>query len=117
MKRIRYDLIDDELCVEAPTAPALFTFTYKGDRAFIVHTAAAVADVCELARDSVELFRMESAEPVSGGLFRILHVGDRGSRVVTHYAAAQLIADHARLENEMEVQHVEHVGGAAVPFF
>jgi hypothetical protein len=106
MNQIRYDLSDD-LCVEVPTAPALFTFTYNGSRAFIVSKGTAPGDVCELARDSVELFVMDSAEPVCGGIFRIVHRGDKGSVVVTHYAAGQLIADHARLENEMDVKRIE----------
>ena len=106
MKKIRYDL-SDELCVETPTAPALFTFTYQGTRAFIVNKGTIPADVCELQRASVELFTMESCEAVCGGVFRIVQRGDKGSRIVTHYEAGQLIADHARLENEMEVRRIE----------
>lgn len=106
MKRIRYDLTDD-LCVEAPSAPALFTFTYKGSRAFIVSKGTTSGDVRELFRESVEIFRVAGCEPIGGGLLLFTLHGNKGTRRTTYVDAAQWIADHATIENALEVKPIE----------
>jgi hypothetical protein len=102
MKRIRFDLTDD-LCVEAPTAPALFTFTYNGSRAFIVSKGTLPGDVCELRRSSIPLSRMVEFERYADHLFRCVITDTHGRTYEHYFDAANVIRNVAMVEEEMDV--------------